>query len=744
MATSKSSPRRIVLPVSFEKPPKMETPLSAFVFSRDGKLLQTVPVEKNTAAFSNITANRISELRVFLVPNYKERPLQVATIADLEKYRAYEPVIEQDSKGNLSIMPIPESLIRLWCFRICRLRLRLSKNFTMDGITKDRPLCNARVHVCEIDKISWLLPRIPDYILKRIPELIARPRIPIPIPEPEPIRNIIPDLRNRFDPKARPVMTDNLDINPKLSLPQQPATGKIPDDMVLSLPDTARRQLLSGNIGQIREAITQNFRLLHPIFCHIPWLWPYFYKSTEIATFYTDNFGRIDKNFMYFDCESKPDLYFWVEHYIDGVWTTIYRPTIPCHTYWDYACGNQINIKVTDPRVRWWCNTEVGGDVVWVKTIGHGASVHHIQQTDLLSTIQAKTFNRIGLSDVSVTHRPNNVGDFRRPFGGQLYFLVQFGSGLPDNAIAYYQWSCRKLRNSALGNDTGPWKVMKETVTKSYSFEYTDLSGTHIDFNSAVLGPVKVGNTENLFIIPPTNPANAPINATETAAAWGYDTASVVFDSTAMEDGLYEFKLELYDKAGHKVPGVPRKVFQVPHYASFAPSVNAPDTHLILNSDTEAAAYHMVVRIDNQPCAAEIYKINVDGVPAAANCCGFVKYQPGSDVEISFRAYHPHNFATFGFSVQKGTCNDAAQTGATNTGGMVIGSTFNGALVNYARDNASIYSKTFTPAALLGMCASEKKAAFAESLGVYTLGTDGNTYLPGDASDLAAFALEPA
>src|SRR5690349_18250131 len=114
MATSKSSPRRIILPVSFEKAPKIETPLTAFVFSRSGELLQTIPVEKNTATIST-DVEKVSELRIFIAPEFKERPLKVATIADLEKYRAYEPVLQTDSKGNLTILPIPESLIRLWC-----------------------------------------------------------------------------------------------------------------------------------------------------------------------------------------------------------------------------------------------------------------------------------------------------------------------------------------------------------------------------------------------------------------------------------------------------------------------------------------------------------------------------------------------------------------------------------------------------------------------------------------------------
>lgn len=63
----------------------------------------------------------------------------------------------------------------------------------------------------------------------------------------------------------------------------------------------------------------------------------------------------------------------------------------------------------------------------------------------------------------------------------------------------------------------------------------------------------------------------------------------------------------------------------------------------------------------------------------------------------------------------------------------------------YSRDSASIYRHSFTPAQLLGICVDGGKAAFAEYVYGAALATNGYdrlSYL--DASDLAAFALEPA
>jgi len=483
--------------------------------------------------------------------------------------------------------------------------------------------------------------------------------------------------------------------------------------------------------------------LFHAYFCYIPWLWPYFYRSDEVKLVYTDANGAFDTTFRYIDNGDKPDLYFWVEYLINGVWTTVYRPSIPCHTYWNYVCGSAITIRVTDPRVRWECNDIIDGDIVWIKTIGSSASVSHIQQTNGFSSIQGKSFNHIGLSDVlgvsSIT--ANNK---LSPFGGNLHFVVQFGSGLPSNGMYYYRWNYRRLRNADLSPSLplhAPASLHQgQALYKSYTYEYYDaLLQKHFGQNSFKLGPNLVNGKDDLYIIPPAMPASAPVNAVEMSPLWDQNTLTVDVDSTRFEDGLYEFSLEFFDKNGNSLTALPRQLFQVPHYATFAPSVNAPDEYLVLNG-AGADAFKMNVRIDNRKCEADIFKIKVNGAEVTSDCCGFVPYPAGANVEIAYRAYHANNLATFDFVVQKGTCDDSSQQTLTNASAMVIGDT-NG----YVRDGFSIYRKSFSPAQLLGVCAEGGKAAYAENLNVATLATNGYsrlTYL--DAPALAAFALEPA
>jgi hypothetical protein len=69
---------------------------------------------------------------------------------------------------------------------------------------------------------------------------------------------------------------------------------------------------------------------------------------------------------------------------------------------------------------------------------------------------------------------------------------------------------------------------------------------------------------------------------------------------------------------------------------------------------------------------------------------------------------------------------------------MVIGNT-NG----YTRDGFWLYSKTFSPATLLGICIAEQKAAFAEMLTVQALSTNGSFQAVGNAGMTVAFAIEP-
>jgi hypothetical protein len=205
-------------------------------------------------------------------------------------------------------------------------------------------------------------------------------------------------------------------------------------------------------------------------------------------------------------------------------------------------------------------------------------------------------------------------------------------------------------------------------------------------------------------------------------------------------DGLYEFTLELFDQAGNLLTNIPRSTFKVPDYNDAGLSVNAPDELLDGPTATTANAFKVLVRIDNSKCQSDIYTVNVNGLPASTDCCGFVSYKPGgveADLDLSFKATHPNNFAVFSFGVTKGTCGGVPNAGAS---GMVIDDSASG----YAL-NSGIYDKHFTPIQLLDTCYIDGKAAFAETLSVIAMATDGNSRVSANDAPyrIAAFALEP-
>lgn len=748
-------PKKISIPITFETPPTEKMDLVAYLFDRRGKLLRKANIRNNVIETEIDETVNLREVRLVITPDIKRRGPEIENLEELERNRPYEASLKLTPQGRITILPIPERLSKLWLIRRrCRVRGRVTKRFIIDNVTEDRPLCRARVHICEVDKIRIWIDRIPDNIIIRIPEFFLEPVIPKDFPFP-PIDPPGPPIGP--DPSPLDVLTMPRFNKPRFDLRSLENIKLQRETNLPVMPQEVKQNLLTRNVKVIRDTIVKHFDLLHPYFCYYPFFWPYFYRCDEIKVVYTDNNGWFDDFITYWFWEEQPDLYFWVEYLINGVWTTVYKPNIPCHTWWDYVCGTTVHIQVKDPRVPWICETSIAGAIVWVKTIGQNASVSHIRQAAGAETIQGVPFNNIGLSD----YAPGGQflpGLFRRPFGGQLTFRVQFGSGLPGGNFNYYRWSWRKVANADLSPVITGFTTFTEEARKSYTYEFVDIFGdTQIGASSVKLGPVTVNSVDNLYFIPPIDPNMAPFNVPEASALWDQDTYTISFDSRSLAgDGLYEFRMQLFDQNGNLRTNYPRAIFKVPHAATFAPSVNAPDDKLYLNGPANADAFRILARIDNAGCVAEIFKIKVKklvlGIPtwveASPDCCGFVSYNPaetGQDIEVSFRAYHPNNLATMEFVIQKGTCSDPGMSAMTNipqtTGvnNMVIGNA-NG----YIRNVIGIYKKQFNHNDLLGICAAGGKAAFAESLGVATLSTNGTSRLHEyDDSSLAAFALEP-
>lgn len=748
---------RFKIQLCYEQQPKERIALIGFIFNCKGILLQRQFAKDNQLMFDlkeGESPISLDQLRLFVAPATDKRILAVTNLQEMENYKAYEPIMSSIIDGEVAIEPIPEFLSLYWIFCKCRVKGKLSKWFNGGNVWENKAVCNARVHICEVDPIFYWIQKIPDHIIAKIPEAILKPERLHPIPKPFPNP---PQFDHASLPQELQLPTENLFATVSPQERGKEITSKLPE-----ISPEIKQSLASGNLNIIRETLVNNYTLLHPWFCFWPWWWPYFYRCKELAVVKTNSNGRFDTTITYNCFGDKPDIYIWVEYFINGEWTTVYKPPIPCYTHWNYACGSDINIQITDPRVPGdcCCSCPIAGELVFVRTISKHTSVSHILQTshDQAPPGQNVEYDRIGLTDAWAFGDggilSTTVDDYKRPFGGSPSLYVGFGSALPNSGIYYYSWSYRKRANADLlpvGESYKPLPPSGGVMNKGYDFEYQDSNNdTQIGANSVKLGPFSVGGNDDLYIIPPQQPTMLPFDVQESNPLWHeqtYNMNTLGFDSSSLPggDGLYEFKLELFNQAGNKLSDLDRTAtFKIPKHDDASLSRNAPNDFLEDPTGNifggTADAFNMLMRFDNESCFADIFTIEVNGLPASLDCCGFVNYKPSgveADLEITFEATQPNNFAVFSFGVFKGTCGPVT---IANAQGMVIGS-----VLNYDLDAGIYRSKKFKPSELLAECYDngEGKAAFSQNLHVYTMATNGYSRVNRDAHKTAAFALEP-
>jgi len=780
--------------VAFEGQPEKKVEVMAYAFDRRGDFLASAPV-KDGKVYLELSDEQAKRAHVFFGPPPPEGTPeeQTPTPELMERWHAYEPIWKFDPELRIQkILPIPSLLWEWWWWCLCRVRGQVVRPVTVGGTTQDMPVCHARVHICEVDRIPFLIPRLPDHLIFRLRDelikQIERPlRFPIPLPDPPPFRfdprvidpspeniaqmNRVPGtgpLREApllfsakaLDPSSlSPIKGSVRDLRPSaqapgtLSLGQsgqkafnpQPEPPRLvpgvkalgpqpePPDMpqFSMLPPETKAALMSPSPQVVRQALVDNVLLLYPYLCLWDWLWWWWrYRCDEFATVETDGQGRFDVSIWYPCFGDHPDLYFWVEYQIGGVWTTVYRPPYGCNIYWNYACGDEVTIRITDPRVPP-CGDppDLSGLQVAVMSIGNGVSLNEIQGSS------AGTDE--GLTDTG------------QPFGGNLEPHVWFSrAALISAGITRYKWSYKRLTDSDGSPVTDEWHAMGRQVIRHYSV--IDPVTFDLSFPPYVLGP----DANNQFEIQPIDP---PPGGTDWVVLDAReDTASAFFRSHLLEGGnaeaaagKYELKLELFDSGGSLVnltdEGIQLKVPTVdaPFGTGTVPTALASEEHLIRDASSKVVAFRMVLHVDNCPCEAEIYTISGPGLAVDPNC-GYIEYPGGANATISFKARHPHNFATFSFKIHRGTAILIPEASAS---GSVGASVVNG----FTRDVASVFTKVVPVNTLLTSNTPPgedpcDKAAFAETLHVWPLATDGwhvLWYLRDDGVP-TAFALAPA
>lgn len=598
----------------------------------------------------------------------------------------------------------------------CWIRGRLVKRVQLTGgQVLELPICHARVTICEVDRFRLIVDKLPLPDLYRLRdellELIERP-LPIPLPEPEPW----------FSPLAA---SQVLAFQPPRAALRQPA----PQPIALALADASPAALRADLVAQ--------FEVFRPWLCGLGWLEPWFLYTTQcLAPVMTDEMGRFSVLYVH-DCHDtdQPDLHIRAEQLIGGGWVTIHNPPLRCHTIWNYVCGDEITVVVTDERAqpcvpdvpvdppagvdRWVMPMAVGD--CWIRgTAGGAAPAGWVRPDGLLdygSTIDA-------------------------PFGSTLGFRQQHALNIPDTAPgqpALYRWSWRRQP----GDD---WIHMTAPVSRTY---VRDLPGPAVQFPSVQLGP----GADDTFRFKTAlfNPADWGVSTTGDpggtsyywpvdnsigdvyAARWTTPGSSDVAAAPALA-GTYQVRLEVLDSARNVIlPGAATFQFVVPSSWDGL----TLDTRVAAPSEIVDGGFVFTVHVDNSRCDAAIDPPQVVG-GAGVDACGFLRYTPGSTVRLAFDALHPAQRATYTFGVVRG----ALGVGAAGAGGEV-GAAASGA---FAGNGAGHFVHDFPVGTLMGPLpghpGSCDNAAFAASLQVHAKAHSGTSRIQAyDDGALRAFAL---
>jgi hypothetical protein len=449
----------------------------------------------------------------------------------------------------------------------------------------------------------------------------------------------------------------------------------------------------------------------------------------EIGVVNVDANGQFSMLSIY-NCADKPDLYFWVEQFQEGTWQTIYKPSLGCNIYWNYNCGSEIVINVPNAIA---CDAPpydvpIGVNLfVLPYAIGNTPIWGDTTTTAPLGWVRRDGYTDYDTSGLGVL---NNA-----PFGGTLTFIHDDSYFIPLDAIKYYRYSYRRV------GDVN-WTPISTAISRGYRIERS--SGLP-HYSSYAVGPKSVGTESALFefkpVTPPpqaTDPANTVIrewssgNLSEAAAIWDTVIAAPPISNTNVSDdsGDFEIKLEVFDKAGHKV---------FPSASTFdflTLEASKTSTRKANAAEIVDGAYIIHVHIDNNYVQLDLPQPDIGGM-SASNDCGFLLYtQDADNVRIRYLAAHPNNHAVFNFEMKRGA-NKLLQASTAATYVEVSALVAATSTTNYNK-LAGYYQHAFNAVDLVGTCVN---AAFASYLTVYGKATNGYHRLGIDAANFIAFAL---
>lgn len=722
--------------------------LFAYTFGQSGKLLARTELKEGQGELQLPELKEPENVRVLIGPHI-EGEESTNILSTLTRLNAPDIAVRSDQITEAIRIPVDRGLWLCW-LRFCTVRGTLLKRVITGGLHVDLPVCGAEVEIYEVDPVFVIFPKIPDFQLERIRDLIRKPWPPPPPPEerfpggipfppepPGPVPFLGAGTRMQRAPvQARAMATGNL-RNEVLSIMTElsgggeqvsgrenesaegqaqerlfdfPSSDPTEVDAEEALESVQALSLLpeiksaaSASLSTFKSALLLHPELIRPLLC---WIWPPAVNMQLVATATTDNCGKFRARFFRGCSSDTPDLYFKAYRRFGFFRIPIYRPLpVPCYTWWNYVCGSEVTLFTKSPFAMTCppCKPVIAPPH-WVLAMAVGnTSLVAVRgtSTDLQSTTNA---SNLGLTSGGA------------PFGGYIRLRFEFDNTLrTDLNVRYYQVRWRKAGS---GND---FIELTEDVWRHYAH----MVGTTLMIEPYKLGPQPIGPTANLYEMPPAVPpvgqwSNPNPVVDTTSAAF----PSIEFAPAGGGEGNYEFELTLFDAGGNAVNantlGINYAIPTALDLTATIPTANAS----LLGLVTVSGRLIFQLHIDNNPCHAALAPPDIAG-STSADPCGLLRYEPGDSVTLHWTASHPNQFATFEHLVVKGA---TALPAPITTSGTVTPA-------------PGTHSDTHAVSALLGTC---KIAGFAETVTAWAMATDGwsrqNQF---DRSAIQAFALAP-
>src|SRR5882757_7126715 len=144
--------------IQLPKDPGMQNAqnLYAYVVNANGLITETAPFKAGQANLATSQADLDGRSKVYIA---QALPAGIGDDSKneltLQKMGAYEAV-KSIKAGTISVAQLPPVILNPFPFSTCLVTGHVNKNFSIDGKVQNLPLCDLRVHICEVEtELRW-------------------------------------------------------------------------------------------------------------------------------------------------------------------------------------------------------------------------------------------------------------------------------------------------------------------------------------------------------------------------------------------------------------------------------------------------------------------------------------------------------------------------------------------------------------------------------------------------------------